>query len=164
MSAIEKYFNGEILQCSIGVAISLISIGVGIYFFFWLKQPYYKGLAYAFILISVLLTVVCTSVILKSSKDAQRVTESIASNEHKKIQEEYLRMQNVLKSFKTLKIAELIIVAVCAILLMVFSNVPLVKGIATGLIIQALMLYAFDYIAMERGKVYYNYLADVLGK
>ena len=111
-----------------------------------------------------LLTVVCTSVILKSSKDAQRVTESIASNEHKKIQEEYLRMQNVLKSFKTLKIAELIIVAVCAILLMVFSNVPLVKGIATGLIIQALMLYAFDYIAMERGKVYYNYLADVLGK
>jgi hypothetical protein len=164
MSTIEKYFNGEILQCSIGVAISLISIGMGIYFLFWLRQPYYKGIAYPFIVISLLLTVVCTTVILKSSKDAQRITESIASNEYKKIHDEYLRMQKVLKSFRTLKIVELIIVAICAILLMLFSNVPLVKGIATGLIIQAVMLYAFDYIAMERGKVYYYYLVNVLGK
>lgn len=164
MSAIEKYFSGEILQCSIGIAISLVSIGLGIYFLFWLKVPFYKGLAYPFLIIALLLTVVCTTVILRSPKDIQRITGYINANDTNSIRTELLRMQKVLGSFKILKITELAIIVICIALFFIFTNNRLIKGIALGLIIQASMLFAFDYIAMERGKVYLNYLNENFGK
>lgn len=165
MSAIEKYFNGETLQCSIGIAISLVSIAIGIYFLFWLKTPLYKGIAYPFLILALLLIAVCTSVILKSPKDIQRITTYATTKDQKLSTEELPRMQQVLKTFKTLKIVELVIIIVGIILTFIFSNSPFIKGIAIGFIIQACMLYAFDYIAMERGKGYYEYLnSETQGK
>lgn len=161
MNPVEKYFYGEKTQCSFGIAVAVLSIALAFYFLFYVKTDFYKGMAYPFILFSVLLLVVCIGVVLRSSKDIARVNHLVINEPQSIRQKEIPRMEKVMQSFKVIKIVE-ICFALIGIGLLILSDNFFLKGIGLGLLIQAMLLYGFDIIAESRGKIYLGFLHGLL--
>ena len=162
MTPIEKYFNGEIIQCSIGIIIGLISATLSLYGWFWLKSDLYKGMALPSFIIAFFLLIICIGVVIRSPKDIQRVSEFRLTHTEKIITQELPRMQKVMNNFRIIKIAEGIVVLIGLILFFTFANNPFVKGIAIGLMIQGSIMFIFDYFASLRGEPYLEYLKGIV--
>jgi hypothetical protein len=156
MEQIQSYFSGERLQCSIGIAISLISIALATYF--WNSgTPLFKGIAYPFFPISILLLIICVGVVWRTPKDVARVSQYAVSEPAKLKTEELKRMEQVMQNFKTIKRVEVVLFGV-GLLLLFFGGNPLLKGIGLGLLVQASVMFLFDTFAEKRGQVYWEYL------
>lgn len=160
MDNILKYFSGEKLQCSIGIFLALTSLAISIYFIY-LDKPFFKGIAYVFIPLSLLLLSICVGVVIRTPKDIKRVS-TYYENDQSSIQtEEIPRMEKVMNTFSTIKKVEIAFFILGIILLLVFWNNELIKGIGTGLIVQGLMLYLFDHFAQSRGHIYFEFLNSI---
>lgn len=160
MDSIIQYFNGEKLQCIVGVVISLICIALSAYFLVT-QNPFLKGIAYSFLPISLFLLIICVSVILRTPGDIERVT-NFHQEEPTKIQSEELpRMEKVMKSFGIIKNVELGLFLIGVVLIVMFWQNPLIRGIAAGLIIQGVVMYLFDHVAESRGEIYVSYLKSL---
>lgn len=157
MDNIQQYFAGEKLQCSIGIFLGLIGLGIAIYFF-TLNQGVFKGISYAFIPLSLFLLAICIGVVIRTPKDIKRVSSYYESEPTKMLTEELPRMQKVMKTFPIVKTVEIGFMVTGAILLLFFWNNGTIKGVGIGLIIQGIMLYGFDHFAQTRGKIYFEFL------
>ena len=162
MTPIEKYFNGEIIQCSIGIFIGMVSAGLSLYGWFWLKSDLYKGIALPSFIIAFFLLAICIGVVIRSHKDIERVS-GFSLNQTEKIKTEELpRMQKVMRNFRIIKIAEAIVVLIGLILFFAFANTPFIKGIGIGLMTQGIIMFIFDYFASLRGEPYLEYLTGTI--
>lgn len=157
MNQIEQYFNGEKFQCSTGIIISLLFIALSI-FLFRMNIALYKGMAYTFFTLSTFLIIICIGVVVRSPKDIRRVNQYLKSEKEKIEIVEIPRMEKVINNFKVIKIIEIVLVLFGLIFLLVFSKTDFFKGIAIALILQGLVLFAFDFFAEKRAKPYYQYL------
>jgi nitrogen fixation-related uncharacterized protein len=109
MEQIQSYFSGERLQCSIGIAISVVSIALATYF--WNSgTPLFKGISYPFFPISILLLIICVGVVWRTPKDVARVSQYAVSEPAKLKTEELKRMERVMQNFKTIKRVELVLI------------------------------------------------------
>lgn len=161
MDNIISYFQGERVQCLIGLAISLVFISASIYFLF-LQKPFFKGMAFAVLPLSVLLVAICVGVIFRTSGDIERVTAYYQSAPENIQTAEVPRMEKVLRNFSIVKKVELGIFIAGVLLAVFFWNKDLIRGIAFGLILQGIILYLFDHIAELRGKAYMEFLTSLL--
>ncbi|MEQ8474044.1 MAG: hypothetical protein RIC35_22800 [Marinoscillum sp.] len=157
MDSIVQYFNGEKLQCIIGVVISIVCIGSSVYFL-QVQSVQLKGIASTFLPISIFLMIVCVGVIVRTPTDIERVTNFYNTQPAKIQTEEITRMEKVMKSFKVIKTVEIGLFLVGVALMVIFWHKDLVRGIAAGLIIQGLVMYLFDHFAELRGQVYMDFL------
>ena len=157
MDNILKYFAGEKLQCSIGILLGLSSLLLSVYFIY-LSKPVFKGVAFAFIPLSLFLLGICIGIVIRTPKDIQRVSSYYESEPTKMNTEELPRMQKVMKIFPVAKMVEIGFIVVGIILLLFFGNNGIIKGVGIGLIIQGIMLYGFDHFAQARGKIYFEFL------
>lgn len=157
MDNILRYFAGEKLQCSIGILLGLTGIVLSIYFIY-LSKPVFKGIAFAFIPLSLFLLAICIGIVIRTPKDIQRVSSYYESEPTKMLTEELPRMEKVMKTFPIVKMVEIGFIIVGVILLLFFWNNGLIKGVGIGLIIQGMMLYGFDHFAQSRGKIYFEFL------
>lgn len=157
MDTIVNYFSGEKLQCSIGIVLGILGIAFSVYFIYS-NNIVLKGIAFAFIPLSLLLLVICVGVVVRTPKDIKRVRSYYESAPNKIQTEEIPRMEKVMKTFPILKKVEIGFIIAGTLLLLLFWNNDLVRGIGLGLIIQGIMLYAFDHFAESRGKVYFEFL------
>ena len=163
MSSVNEYFSGEKTQCWIGIVLGVISIGLALYFLLHLKTDLYKGVAYPFLIIPVLLIMICAGVVWRTPHDIERVTNFIQQVPEKIATEEIPRMQRVLKSFKVIKIVEAVLF-VAGLALVAYGATKgsdVAKGVGIGIAIQSAMMYAFDYFAHERGKAYWEFLQSL---
>ena len=117
-----------------------------------------RGISYTFIPLSVLLLVICFGIVWRTPKDIERVTSLYQVSTQKVKAEELPRMEKVMKSFSLLKRIEAVVFLIGLVILLVFWNRELIKGIAIGLMIQGILLYGFDHLAEARGKVYLDFL------
>ena len=159
MSPIAKYFAGETTQCLAGIGISLVSIGLALYFFY-LGKPVLKGMGFPFFVISVILLLICAAVVWRTPKDVKRVNSFYASTPGNLKTEELPRMEKVLTSFRIIKRVEMILGIAGIVLLLLFWNHPFLRGLGSGLIIQALIMLTFDIIAESRAKIYVAFLSS----
>lgn len=160
MDNILRYFTGEKLQCSIGILLGLIGIVLSIYFIY-LSKPVFKGIAFAFIPLSLFLLAICIGIVIRTPKDIQRVSSYYESEPTKMLTEELPRMEKVMKTFPIIKMVEISFIIIGILLLIVFWKNDLPRGIGLGLIIQGIMLYAFDHFAESRGKIYFEFLNSI---
>lgn len=160
MDSILKYFEGERLQCIIGVVISVSCISASVYFLF-LNKPVFKGVAFSFLPLSLFLLIICVAVIVRTPKDIERVTTFYEEQPASIQSEELPRMEKVMKSFAIIKKVEIGIFLIGLVLAFIFWNNELIKGIAIGLIIQGFVLYLFDYAAESRGAPYVEFLKSL---
>ncbi|MCE3259428.1 MAG: putative transrane protein of unknown function [Bacteroidetes bacterium] len=158
MTGAENYFKGEIVQCTIGGILALLSIGLAFFLRVWMKAPFYDGLSWPFIVLPVLLSMVCISVIIRAPKDIKRVSSYEINNREKLKTEELPRMVKVMKSFKVLMIVEISLILAGILCFFLFSS-PFLKGISAGAVIQCIFLLIFDFLAEKRGAAYLEYLS-----
>lgn len=160
MDSIIAYFNGEKVQCTIGAIASIIFIASSISFLFQ-QKIFLKGIAYSTIPLSILLLVICVGVILRTSKDIERVS-TFYKETPKSIQvEEIPRMEKVIKSFNIIKKVEIAIFIIGLALMIIFWRNELIRGVAVGLLIMSISLYTFDHIAESRGEAYVQFLKSL---
>lgn len=160
MESILKYFWGEKMQCGIGVVLGLLTIAVSVYILS-LQKPFFKGMAYTFIPLSLFLLAICIGIVIRTPKDIKRVS-SFYSNEPSRMKSEELpRMDKVMKTFPVIKKAELGFIIMGLVLFIAFGKNEWMKGIGLGLIIQGVLLYGFDHIAEARGNVYFEFLKSL---
>lgn len=160
MDSITSYFNGEKVQCTIGAIVSLIFIAFSIFFLFQ-QKAFLKGMAYAVIPLSILLLTICIGVIFRTSNDINRVTVFHKETPERIQSEEIPRMEKVMKSFGIIKKVEIAIFIIGLALMIIFWRNELIKGVAVGLIILSVSLYAFDHIAESRGETYIKFLKSL---
>lgn len=109
MDSILIYFNGEKTQCTVGLVFAIGFILVSAYFL-WLQQPFFKGVAYVALLVSVLLGAICAGVVWRTPRDIARVSSFYQSAPEKMRTEELPRMEKVMSSFSIIKKVEIAIV------------------------------------------------------
>jgi uncharacterized protein YxeA len=160
MDSIINYFNGEKFQCTIGAIASIIFIATSIFFLFQ-QKIFLKGMAYVAIPLSVFLLIICLGVILRTSKDIDRVTTYQKETPDRIQSEEIPRMEKVMKSFGIIKKAELAIFIIGFALGIIFWRNELVRGIAISLVVMGISLYVFDHVAESRGETYIQYLKSL---
>ena len=160
MDNILKYFAGEKLQCTIGILLGLTGIVLSVYFIY-LDKPIFKGIAFAFTPLSILLLSICIGVVIRTPKDIQRVSSNYESEPTKMQTEELPRMGKVMKTFPIIKMIEIGFIIVGILLLIFFRNNGIIKGVGIGLIIQGIMLYGFDHFAQSRGEIYFEFLNSI---
>jgi membrane glycosyltransferase len=160
MDNIEKYFDGEKLQCILGIIIGSVCILTSIYFLF-LQKPLLKGLAYSVIPLSVLLLTICIGIVIRTPKDIERVTTFYKVEPQKMQIDELPRMEKVMKTFMLIMKVEIFIFAVGLLLATFFWKYELVKGIAIGLMVLSSAFYLFDHLAAKRGETYLEFLKSL---
>jgi hypothetical protein len=158
MEAIRNYFNAEKYESILFVLIGLIAFVFAIYFIFFQKENFYKGLAIPLVAIALIQIVVGSSVWIRSPKDIERV-ENVVRTELSKIQtEEIPRMEVVMKNFIIYRYVEIGLL-VMGLICMYFSGAnPFIKGIGVGLFIQSTIMLGLDFFAEKRGAEYLAYI------
>lgn len=162
MEAITRYFTAEKSESILFMLTGVLAIILAVFFLIKVKQPFYNGMAYAFILIALIQIAVGGSIFMRSPKDIIRVT-NILQNDKTLIQtEEIPRMKVVMKNFILYRWIEIALVLVGIFLFLRSSPETVLKGIGLGLIIQAGIMLMLDYFAEDRGKKYIEFLSTLL--
>jgi hypothetical protein len=158
MEQISKYFNAEKSESLLFILVGVVALLLSTYFFVKIKQPFYSGMAYSFIVIALIQLTEGSSVYFRSPKDIIRVNQ-IMQTEAIKIQtEEITRMKTVMKNFVLYRWIEIALIAFGIVMFLYFQPMTLLKGIGLGLAIQASFMLLLDFFAESRGKVYMDYL------
>jgi len=72
--------------------------------------------------------------------------------------EELPRMEKVMNSFKVIMIVEVTLIVLSVALLFFAPLGPTYRGVFSGILVMAVLLLCFDYLADVRGQVYWDYL------
>ena len=161
MKFITDYFNAEKFESLFFIGIGIIAIALGIYFWFIIKEPIYKGIAIPFVLVAFIQLTVGTTVYFRSPKDIVTV-ENIISNEPSKIHsEEIPRMNVVMKNFVIYRYVEIALMILGISLFFCFPSQNFWKGLGIGLFIQASLMLSLDYFAEKRGTDYLKQITNL---
>jgi hypothetical protein len=161
MDSIKNYFTAEKHESILFVFVGVVAIITALYFLLKFKQPFYNGMAYAFIAIALIQVVVGISVWLRSPKDIERVSNIVKNNTSKIQTEEIPRMNVVMKNFILYRWVEIVLMLVGLVAFFCFPPSTLWKGLGLGLFIQAAFMLLLDYFAESRGKVYVEFLKSL---
>jgi hypothetical protein len=162
MNQIDKYFTAEKSESLLFVLVGCIAIVLAAYFLLKLKQPFFNGIAYPFILIALIQITVGASVYFRSPKDIQRVNQMVTTEKPKIQTEEIPRMETVMKNFTLYKWIEIALILIGIALFLVFPKASFWQGIGLGLFVQAGFMLLLDFFAENRGKAYLQFLQTIV--
>ncbi len=161
MEAIKNYFNAEKAESLLFIGFGIFTLVLSIYFFFFIKDGFWKGLAIPLIFFSLVQIVIGTTIFTRSPKDDLKV-ENILKYEPQKIQlEEIPRMEKVMKNFVYYRYFEIGMMVLGLVLMFSLSNYGFWKGFGLGLFIQCAVLLSLDFFAEKRGHFYIEHLKTI---
>ncbi|MBB1195088.1 hypothetical protein DNC80_15595 [Flavobacterium sp. SOK18b] len=164
MNPIVKYFNAEKAESLLFMGFGVVAILLSMYFFFFLKESFWKGVAIPFVFFSIIQIIIGVTIFTRSPIDNLRV-ETILKNEPHKIQaEEIPRMEKVMKNFVYYRYFEISMIILGVILMYTLSNYGFWKGFGLGLFIQCAVLLSLDFFAEKRGHFYVENLKELVEK
>lgn len=154
MDNIKNYFNAEKAESLLFIGFGIVAILLSIYFLFFLKEYFWKGLAIPLLLFSIVQIVIGTTIFVRSPKDNLQV-ENILKNAPQKIQtQEIPRMEKVINNFVFYRYFEISMIFLGFVLMFALSNYGFWKGFGLGLFIQCAVLLSLDFFAEKRGHFY----------
>lgn len=153
----EEYFKAEKYESVFFIVIGLVAIVLSIYFWKSLQVPFYKGVAIPLTLVAFIQLTVGITVFLRSPKDIVRVSKIVNGESLRIRTEEMPRMELVMKNFTIYKYVEISLLAIGLFLFFLLKD-DFWKGVGIGLLIQAGLMLALDFVAESRGKQYIEYL------
>jgi hypothetical protein len=164
MNPIIKYFNAEKAESLLFIGFGVFAILLSVYFFFFIKEIFWKGLAIPLLFFSIIQIVIGATIYTRSPKDNLRV-ETILKYEPGKIQsEEIPRIEKVMKNFVYYRYFEITMIFLGIILMYALSDYGFWKGFGLGLFIQCAVLLSLDFFAERRGYIYIQYLKELVEK
>jgi hypothetical protein len=164
MNPIIKYFNAEKAESLLFISFGVFAILLSVYFFFFIKESFWKGLGIPLLFFSIIQIVIGATIYTRSPKDNLRV-ETILKYEPGKIQsEEIPRIEKVMKNFVYYRYFEITMIFLGIILMYALSDYGFWKGFGLGLFIQCAVLLSLDFFAERRGYIYIQYLKELVEK
>jgi hypothetical protein len=164
MNPIIKYFNAEKAESLLFIGFGVFAILLSVYFLFFIKEIFWKGLAIPLLFFSIIQIVIGATIYTRSPKDNLRV-ETILKYEPGKIQsEEIPRIEKVMKNFVYYRYFEITMIFLGIILMYALSDYGFWKGFGLGLFIQCAVLLSLDFFAERRGYIYIQYLKELVEK
>lgn len=161
MDNIKNYFNAEKAESLLFIGFGIVAILLSIYFLFFLKEYFWKGLAIPLLLFSIVQIVIGTTIFVRSPKDNLQV-ENILKNAPQKIQtQEIPRMEKVINNFVFYRYFEISMIFLGFVLMFALSNYGFWKGFGLGLFIQCAVLLSLDFFAEKRGHSYMQHLQTI---
>jgi len=161
MKFVSTYFNAEKYESVFFILVGILAFMVAIYGWFIIKEAFYKGLAIPLVLVAMIQITVGTTVYFRSPKDILKLENLFALEPQKIPTKEIPRMNTVMKNFVIYRYTELALIITGFALLFMSGDKQFLKGLGTGLIIQAGIMLLLDYFAERRGLDYVNYLKDL---
>jgi hypothetical protein len=164
MNPIVKYFSAEKAESLLFMGFGVFAIVLSVYFLFFVKENFWKGLAIPLVFFSIVQIVIGATIFTRSPIDSVRV-ETILKNEPHKIQsEEIPRMEKVMKNFIFYRYFEIVMIFLGIILMYSLANYGFWKGFGLGLFIQCAVLLSLDFFAEKRGHFYVEHLKELVEK
>jgi hypothetical protein len=164
MNPIVKYFNAERAESLLFIGFGVFAILLSVYFFFFVKDFFWKGLATPLVFFSIIQIIIGATIFTRSPKDNLRVETILKYEPHKIQSEEIPRMEKVIKSFVYYRYFEIAMIFLGIILMYALSNYGFWKGFGLGLFIQCTILLSLDFFAEKRGHIYLEHLKELVEK
>ena len=164
MNSILKYFNGEKSESYIFILIGVIAFAMALYFIFFLKTSFWKGVAIPFIIVSSLEVIVGYTIVTRTPKDIERVENFFKSAPQKINTLEIPRLEKVMSNFVIFRYVEIALIILGIALMYSSMNDTFFRGIGLGLFIQASIVLTLDFFAERRGHIYLEYLKEFVEK
>ena len=164
---IEQYFSAEKQGSLFFLAVGIVAIIAAIILFFVLKTPFFKGAAIPIIIVGLIAGGIGFTIYKRSDDDRIRNVYAYDLNPGDLKQKEYPRMQKVMKSFRIILIAEVVLLVVGIFLFFYFRTnavQQLWSGIGAGLFIMAVAALVLDIAAERRAAVYTKGLESFVRK
>ena len=158
MTSVVKYYNGERFWCCIGVGFSLGSLVTAVVFLFLFQAKFLDGMAYPFIGVSFFELKICVTTLLKITSGIERANYIILNQPERIRIEEFPRIRKMLQNLIILKILTVFFAIIGLIAFLLDKNNTIVAGVGLGLLIQSLLLYYVDHVAIKGGLHYWNFL------
>lgn len=160
MTNYETYFKAERAESLLFILMGVGAIALSIYCWQWLATPFAKGLAIALSLVALIQLTVGTTVYVRSPQDIARVEQIIRHEPARILSEEIPRMNVVMKNFALYKYIEIALIVLGALFWFGLQN-DWWRGLGLGLLLQAAIMLALDFVAMNRGQMYLDYLKNL---
>ena len=164
---IEQYFSAEKQAGLIFLSFGILAVVAAIILIVVLKTPFYKGLAVPMIIVGLIAGGIGFTIYKRSDEDRIRNVYAYDLNPDDLKQKEYPRMQKVMKSFRLIIIAEVVILITAIFLFFYFRTntaKQLWSGVGAGLLIMTIVALLLDISAQRRGAVYTKGLEIFLSK
>ena len=159
----ESYFKQEQIESLIFIILGIFAIFLAFIFLGIIKYSFFKGMAVPLLAVGLIQLIVGTTIYLRSPEDKYRVTQMLINKRSKIKTEEIPRMEKVMQNFTVYKWIEIVLILASIILLIIFYYSPQTywKGLALGLLIQAIIMLSLDVLAENRGQVYIEQLQKI---
>jgi hypothetical protein len=161
MEVIKNYFNAEKAESLLFMGFGILAIILSVYFFFYLKESFWKGLAIPLVFFSIVQIVIGATIFTRSPKDNSRVEKVIKYKPQKIQTEEIPRIEKVMKNFVYYRYFEISMILLGVVLMFSLSNYGFWKGFGLGLFIQCAVLLSLDFFAEKRGYFYLEHLQTI---
>ena len=162
-TGIESYFNAEKAESGLFVFIGLAAIITALVFLIFIKERFYTGASFPFLLVGLLLAVVGYTVYQRSDADRMRNVYAYDINPHELKEKEIPRMKTVMHNFVIYRYSDLfLLLAGIALYIYFFRDFynDFWSGFGLALAVMSLIALTADFFAEQRGKKYLDGLEE----
>jgi hypothetical protein len=152
--ALVRYFAAEKQGSLVFVAVGLASVVAAVL----LLRTAWRGAAYPFALLGLGAAVVGTTVWLRTDRQVAGLQATLDRSSADLRAAEVPRMERVQRSFRVIKVVEMVLLAGGLALAFVFPRGALLHGVGAGLAMQAAILLFLDLVASRRADDYLDAL------
>ncbi len=158
-SFIHRYFSAEKQESLLFLFLGIVSIGLALVFFIFIKTnpSFFRGAAIPLLAIGLIQLTVGYTVYARSDKQRLDIAYQAGTDPHYIIGTEMPRMKTVMNNFVIYRYTEMALaLAGLALFLFFYNSTGMLfwKGLGCTLAIQALLMLGADYVAEKRGKTY----------
>lgn len=150
---IRTYFAGEKSEAALILLAGVAAFAAALWLWFWIREPFARGLAATLLLVAALGLVVGGTVYSRSDGQAQQLVELRRADPARFDAEEGPRVQQVVRSFRLYRIAYAVAVILALVFVFMLGG-ALFHGLAVGLLILAALGFTIDFYAEARAVEY----------
>jgi hypothetical protein len=150
---IRDYFAGEKAEALWILAAGVVALGSSLLLWFWVREPFARGLAAALMLVAALGLAVGGTVYFRSDQQAASLVEQQRADTARFVAVESPRIAQVVRSFGLYRVGYALAV-VLALGLVFGSGKPFAHGCAVGLLVLAALGLTIDFFAERRALEY----------
>lgn len=159
---ITNYFSDEKRESILFIGLGFLSCAIAVFYLLIKQEPYYNGLAYAFVSIGLVKLVVGMTIFFRSDMDTVRVNHYVEREPKSLVDYEIPRMELVLKNLVIYRWVEGSLIILGLLLFFACESKTLGRGLGLGVFIESVVMLVLDYLAEKRGKAYMKYIQSVL--
>lgn len=164
---IEQYFSAEKQGSLFFLAVGIVAVIAALILFFVLKTTFFKGAAIPMIIVGIIAGGIGFTIYKRSDDDRIRNVYAYDLNPDEIKQKEYPRMQKVMKSFRVIIIAEVVLLVAAVFLFFYFrtnKEQQFWSGVGAGLFIMTIAALFLDVAAERRAAIYTKGLEFFISK